>query len=393
MRIETLQLTDLTEDPANARTHPERNMAAIKASLERFGQRLPLLVRDGQIVAGNGRLRAMRELGWTEARTVDAGDMTEEEARAFAVADNRTSDLAEWDSSRLHAVLQDIPDLSELLQFDTKELRHIEFDAQVGSGEVEQDEVPEPPKQAVTKLGEVWTLGRHTVVCGDSWEQSPLIENVLIVTDIPYNIADMTEDVTVKLPMGGQYTSRFGAWDCGFDPVRFVNFWMIPALELRGSIYVFCAGEQVGALLLPVKPMSGICSGQCIWYKTNPTPSVRQVGWRWSHENIAYARSLKAPWSWAGQTEMVSVWSGGKSGGERLHPTQKPVWVIAKPIEASSTMDGLVVDPFLGSGTTLIAAEQLGRVCYGIEIEPRYVDVTIERWQTLTGGKAVRKSS
>ncbi len=194
------------------------------------------------------------------------------------------------------------------------------------------------------------------------------------------------------MPIGGTYTSRLGDWDSGFDVTWFLDTFTKPTIEAGGSVYVFCAGEQVGSLLLPLKRMERICYWQIIWHKTNPTPSIRQVGWRWAHENIAYARSFDAPWHWAGQAEMLSVWSGAKQDGSpNVHPTQKPVWVMAKPIAASSNEGDVVVDPFLGSGSTLIAAEQLGRKCYGIELDPRYCDCAISRWEKLTGKKAVRQ--
>lgn len=275
--------------------------------------------------------------------------------------------------------------------------RGIEWLARRHRCKVVEDQPEPPPREPITKPGDLWRLGEHLLLCGDATNPQhrdllPTTVGTILLTDIPYNIADMTEATTVTMPMGGTYTSRLGDWDSSFDVTWFLDTFTKPTIEAAGSVYVFCAGEQVGCLLLPLKRMKRICSGQIIWHKTNPTPSIRQVGWRWAHENIAFARSLDAPWHWDGQAEMRSVWSGAKQDGSpHVHPTQKPVWVMAKPIAASSNEGDVVVDPFLGSGSTLIAAEQLGRKCYGIEIEPRYCDSVIARWEKLTGKKAVRQ--
>ena len=374
MQIETASLIVLREDPGNTRTHPERNMEAIKASLERFGQVEPLVVRtDGTVIGGNGRLRAMRELGWTKAEIVRV-DVDDSQARALGVALNRTAELAEWDSGRLHAVLQDMPDLSEMLQFDAKELKHIEFDAQVGGGEVEEDEVPEPPGQAVTKLGEVWTLGKHTVVCGDCVEKKgPVAE--LGLHDPPYGISILSTGVGDGKWYGGMLQrrnkfDRLEGDDKPFDPSHLFD--TVRVLVLWGANHYADRLPASAAWLIWDKrvdlPSNDFSDAEMAWVSKGG--SVRIIRHRWN-----------------------GLIRDSERGERRVHPTQKPVVVQAEIISRYTTATELVADWYLGSGTTLIAAEQLGRVCYGIEIEPRYVDVTIERWQNLTGGKAVRKSA
>lgn len=388
---QSVSLESLTQDPKNTRRHPEENLLAIQESLRRFGQVLPLVVRQGVVVGGNGTLEAMRRLGWEYVKVVEfSGSL--DSARALAIALNRTSELARWDTDQLGATLVDLDGLGfspEDLGFDEKalegifELEKVEFYAKKG-GVVEQDEVPEPPKAPVTRLGDVWTLGRHRVVCGDCLESEVPGGLVLMVTDPPYGVE---YDPKWREVLGG--ANRVREKVEGDHRVDWSELWS----KLGDcAAYAWCASGPFQLVAGAALEVGGFeLRQQLVWVK--PYPPFSRSRYSYRHESCWFAVKGNAP-SWAGDSKQTSVIEAVQPGdpygrGEERHghPTQKPIECMARPIR---NHEGNVYDPFLGSGTTLIAAEQLNRTCYGVEISPAYCDVIVERWQNLTGGKATR---
>ena len=352
MNIQTIAVADLSLDPSNVRKHSRRNLDAIKASLRKFGQQKPIVVdAKGIVLAGNGTLTAAKELGWTEIE-ITRTTLEGVEATAFAIADNRTAELAEWDEDGLAKVLESLKvedaDLLAATGYDAAEV-----DKMVGA-EVTEDEVPEPPAEPITKAGDLWLLGEHRVLCGDSTKAEDVgrlmagAKAGAVVTDPPYGIGIASNPI--------RQAHEKSTWDD-----------TLPSAE----VIAMCATAAPVAIIWGGNYFD-LPPTQCflVWDKKQPEDfslAMCEVAWT----------NLKHP----AKMHRQSVTSYAKE-----HPTQKPVELMAWCVGKT---EGIVLDPFLGSGTTLIAAEQLGRKCYGMEITPAYCDVIVNRWENLTGKKAV----
>ena len=371
MKAELVPIDSLTFDPSNVRKHGEQNLATIKASLNRFGQQKPIVVdANGVVRAGNGTLMAAKALGWKEIAVVRS-TLAGSEATAYAIADNRTAELAEWDDDALKQTLAALQiedeDLAVATGFDAKEI-----DALLAPDEVTEDEVPEPPVEPITKLGDLWLLGDHRLLCGDSTSNSDFGKHCQsIVFDPP--------------------------WDSGIT------------IPKRKSTLAFCDGQRIGDIVGMFGSPAWAFAWDCIssWYTPN-RPLRRMKLCLWYGDLQSYNPD-GSHYGDAGEPRVVTNSRGSYNfqpdpRGKHLsdvfsapitrlhsqeeHPHGKPVdWI--RMLVANCTNED-IYDPFLGSGTTLIAAEQLGRKCYGMEISPAYCDVIVKRWETLTGRKATR---
>jgi len=373
MNTDTVPIESLTLDPANVRRHPANNLDKIKASLTRFGQQRPVLVgADGVIIAGNGTVMAAKALGWPSINIVRS-NLKGSEATAYAIADNRTAELAEWDddalAQQLAALQIEDADLAAAAGFTDAEIAKL-AEATV---EVQEDETPEPPADPITKPGDLWLLGDHRLLCGDS-TKSEDVERLmdgrlpcLLHADPPYGMhldTDYTRDGGREL--GNQYAPVHGD-DQPFNAAPFIKHGPKEQLWWGADYY----RESL--------PSGG---SWCAWDKwigkLEPVGNGVEFLWsRQSHKRRVYR------YLWSGITAK-------EKNERRVHPTQKPVALTAEVMNDHYPKWELVFDPFLGSGTTLIAAEQLGRKCYGMEISPAYCDVIVKRWETLTGKKAKR---
>jgi ParB-like chromosome segregation protein Spo0J len=371
LEVERVEVSTLLNDPANVRKHNERNLESIKASLARFGQQKPIVVgRDGVVIAGNGTLAAARSLGWSMIDIVRS-HLTGAEATAYAIADNRTAELAEWDddalAQQLAALQIEDEELLAVTGFDEKEL-----EAMSGPAEVEEDEVPEPPVDPITKPGDLWILGEHRLLCGDSTKAED-VERLMagakaaaMITDPPFGISyksNMDGDLPRSIAGDNDTKARdcaLGMFDDKFPIACFATWHCVPPRKPRGMLIWKKNVGGMGDLTFP-------------WSLDYEVVWIFGSGWS-GHRGSSVLEG-----------ETICTWNTGPAA--RIHPHQKPVRVISQLIEKSA---GLVFDPFLGSGTTLIAAEQLGRKCYGMEISPAYCDVIVKRWETLTGKKAER---
>lgn len=362
MNIETIAVADLSLDPSNVRKHSRRNLDAIKASLRKFGQQKPIVVdAKGIVLAGNGTLTAAKELGWTEIQATRT-ELAGVEATAFAIADNRTAELAEWDEDGLAKVLESLKvedaDLLAATGYDAAEV-----DKMAGA-EVAEDEVPEPPADPITKAGDLWILGSHRLLCGDCANLADVQRLIdcdtvdLLLTDPPYGINADRQHFE-----GHGWTLREKTeWD-----------------KERPSREV-------------IHQSLAVTSEQIIWggnYFTDYlTPSMGWLVWDKGQRDFSLA---DGEYAWRSERKAARIFSYSRAKSnreERHHPTQKPVALMAWCIELCGEPK-TIYDPFLGSGTTLIASEQLGRKCYGMEISPAYCDVIVNRWENLTGKKAV----
>jgi DNA modification methylase len=381
-----VSIASLHPDPANARKHNDKNLDAIKASLAKFGQRKPVVVqREGMIVrAGNGTLAAAKALGWTEVAAVVLDD-DNATASQFAIADNRTAELAEWDNETLATLLDgmDVQD-RELLGFDADDIKELLGEL---TPDIVEDEIPEPPADPVTKPGDLWLLGDHRLLCGDSTKAGDLERLMagakadMLLSDPPYGVSyvgktkdalkvendELDEEALTKLVCD--------AFDNAEANCRAGAYWYatVPA----GPLHILFADDW---------KRRGILRQIMVWAKDSMV--LGHSEYHYQHEPILFGWVPGERHKNSDRTR-TTLWQYDRPKANREHPTMKPVALWAQAVQDGSRNGEIVYDPFLGSGTTLIAAEQLGRRCYGMEISPAYCDVIVKRWETLTGKKAV----
>jgi DNA modification methylase len=387
MKAELVPIDSLTFDPSNVRKHGEQNLSTIKASLNRFGQQKPIVVdANGVVRAGNGTLMAAKALGWKEIAVVRS-TLAGSEATAYAIADNRTAELAEWDDDALKQTLAALQiedeDLAVATGFDAKEI-----DAMLAPDEVTEDEVPEPPADPITKSGDLWLLGDHRLLCGDSTKAED-VERLMagakagmMVTDPPYGVNYDPEMRDSAKSVGKIINDDRASWR---------DAWSLFGGDVA---YVWHASLFTSVVLADLEAVGLRRVSMIIWKK--PYATFSMANYHWQHEPCWYCVRPSGSRNWVGSPKESTVWDMtqpkdpyGRSGEDKTpHPTQKPVEAMARPMRNHDAP--LVYDPFLGSGTTMIAAEQLGRKCYGMEISPAYCDVIVKRWETLTGRKAIR---
>ena len=396
MGIVDIPCAELHNDPANVRKHGEQNLAAIKASLARFGQQKPIVVnQDGVVIAGNGTLMAARALGWQTIKAVRT-NLAGSEATAFAIADNRTAELAEWDDAALQQQLAAIAiDDEELLAatgFDEKELAKL---AAANAPEVTEDDVPEPPAEPITQPGDLWLLGKHRLLCGDSTKAEDVERLMdgetprLMVTDPPYGVSyDESWRECSSKDFGGHIKGTLQ----NDDRADWMEAYQLGAAAIA---YVWHASSNAHIVRQNLIDAGYEVRQQIIWRK--PFGVMSRSAYHWQHEPCWYAIRKGENAAWIGTRTETTVWDATipnhpmavDDDTRTPHPTQKPIEVMARAIRNHDAP--LIYDPFLGSGTTLIAAEQLGRACYGMEISPAYCDVIVKRWETLTGQTATRE--
>jgi len=395
LKVKLVPIASLKLDGKNARKHGEGNLAAIRASLEKFEQVEPLVVhgRTGKVIGGNGRLKVLRELGIKKVPVVEV-DLPLVEIRALAIALNRTGELAEWDIGALGEELRFLSDKDfdlGLTGFGPKEARRL-----MASGEIpEQNPIPPVPKKPVTKAGDVWRLGDHRVMCGDATDKTDVSKLVagtelqMMITDPPYGVG--------YDPQWRERYDEFERHSTDTVPNDDRVNWAAAFKLFRGAVaYVWHAGVHAAEVSLGLADSEFEIRAQIIWTKQHFV--FGRGAYHWKHEPCWYAVRKGKGADWIGDRKQTTVWEivnanpmgGAEDDVNTTHATQKPVECMARPIRNHS---GDVYDPFLGSGTTLIAAEQLGRICYAMEIDPGYCDVSVQRWEQMTGGKAKREKA
>jgi DNA modification methylase len=379
MIIETVLIDDLDLDPRNARKHDGKNLKAIADSLQQFGQRKPIVVWGRTVVAGNGTMAAARSLGWTEitiARVPD--DWSSDQVKAYALADNRSAELAEWDEQILTEQLKEL----ELADWD---LEVLGFDATVEPlQDVVEDEMPEviEPK---SKLGDVWRLGRHRLVCGDSTDEQNIAKLMqdkkanLIWTDPPYGMSYKNTWTAPKKFDVIENDELVGA-----DLIALVQdaLSLILTYAKDSPMYICLTWKTYSEFALVMNNLGRKIQSCIVWDKQSI--GLGNTDYRPQHEFIFYSSG-----NWFGDRATPDVWQIARARtSEYSHPTQKPLELIVKAIENSTNRKNNVVDVFGGSGSTLIACEQTDRTCFMMELDPKYVDVIIARWEKLTGQTA-----
>ena len=485
LKIERRKIAELKNDPANARKHSPRNLKAIRDSLDVFGQQKPIVVDSrGVVIAGNGTLEAARELGWGEI-DVAVTDLDPAHAQAFGIADNRTAELAEWDTDVLGQLLEGMDsDLADILSIDDLELPDSIDGGEQGEGLTDPDEVPEPPEEAITQTGDLWLLGEHRLLCGDSTSAEDVGRlfgggtATMVHADPPYGMGKEKDGIAND----NLYREKLDAFQ--------MDWWRTwrPHLFGNGSAYIWGNAEDLWRLwhcgglsesermtfrseITWDKGGGGFGVGteklrlyfpseRCLFFmlgeqgfNTNADnywqgwESIRtylvgerdKVGWnnktvaalfgfharmadhwftksQWSMPTIEQYKRLKAEskgkafkreyddlkreWyetrAYFDNTHdnMTDVWPFSRVVGDDRHghATPKPVEMVARAINSSSREGDAIAAPFGGTGPEIIAAEQLGRKCYGMEIDPKYCDVIVKRWEDFTGQTATREN-
>lgn len=384
MQYYLADVSELIPYVRNARTHSEAQVSQIAASIREFGFLSPILVaEDNTILAGHGRLAAALKLGLKKVPCVKENHLTETQKRAYIIADNKLSLNAGWDSELLAVELSELEGADfnlDLLGFDEAELSSI-FDADKDVNEDDFDVEKELEEPCFSKTGDIWMLGKHRVICGDATKletYKTLLENTkvnLVVTDPPYNVN--YEGAAGKIKNDNMENDKF--YQFLFN--SFVN--MEQAMADDASIYVFHADTEGLNFRKAFQDAGFYLSGCCIWKK--PSLVLGRSPYQWQHEPCLYGWKKKGKHKWYAGRKETSVWEFEKPKKNADHPTMKPIALLAYPIKNSSMTNSLVLDPFAGSGSTLIACEQTGRVCYAIELDEKYCDVIVKRYIEQVG--------
>jgi len=397
-KIEQWPTAKLLPYARNARTHSEEQVAQIAASIAEFGFTNPILAgADGVIVAGHGRLAAAHKLGLALVPVVVLEHLSPTQRRALVIADNRIAENAGWDEAMLRielVTLQDDDFDVSLTGFDADALADLLADEDGnGDGETDDDAVPEITETPISRPGDVWMLGGHRLLCGDS-TKAECFEQLLqgaqvdmVFTDPPYNVNYAN---TAKDKMRG--TNRAILNDnLGDGFYDFLLAALTPTIaNCRGGIYVAMSSSELDVLQSAFREAGGKWSTFVIWAKN--TFTLGRSDYQRQYEPILYGWPEGATRHWCGDRDQSDVWQIKKPHKNDLHPTMKPVELVERAIRNSSRPGNVVLDPFGGSGTTLIAAEKSGRLARLIELDPKYVDVIVRRWQDWTGKQATRES-
>jgi len=415
------RIEELKPDPANPRRHSKKQIRQIAESIKAFGFNVPILIdRHGDIIAGHGRWLACRDLDFTEVPTLCLDHLTPAQARAFMIADNRLTEIAVWDDRLLAQQLKELTLVG--LDFDIEvtgfemgeiDLRIASLDDPAQAEADPTDVVPEIPATPLSKLGDMWLLHRHRLLCGsalDSAVFAALMGEERAATafiDPPYNVRidghagglGAIHHRPFPMASGEMDRSQFTA----FLGQAFRN---LTAFSIDGSIHFVCMDwRHVEELLAAGREAYGELKNICVWVKDNAGMGsfyrsrhelvcVFKCGRNGHRNNIQlgqFGRNRSNVWHYPGANSFTR--SSEEGNLLALHPTVKPVAMVADAILDCSARGDIVLDTFLGSGTTLIAAERTGRRCHGMELDPAYVDTSVRRWQKLTGGSARHAAS
>jgi DNA modification methylase len=415
-------IEELRPDKANPRVHGKKQIQQIANSIETFGFNVPVLVdADLNVIAGHGRLLACRELGWTEVPTLRLDHLTPAQARAFMIADNRLTEIASWDDRLLAQQLKDLSLLGldfdiEVTGFETGEidLRIASLEHMPELDNDPADAVPEvsagPP---VSKIGDVWLLGRHRILCGNALDPAAFAalmgeeRAAMIFTDPPYNVPIDGH----ASGLGAIHHRPFPMASGEMNKTEFTGFLAqacqsLAAFSADGALHYVCMDwRHLDELLAAGGEAYDELKNCCVWVKDNAGMGslyrsqhelvlvFKQRGG--SHRNNVqlgqFGRNRSNVWRYPGANSFARSTAEGNLLA--LHPTVKPVAMVADAILDCTARGEIVLDAFLGSGTTVIAAERTGRCCHGLELDPAYVDTAIRRWQALTGSTAHHAAS
>ena len=390
MEINMMNIEELIPYVNNPRDN-DQAVDAVASSIKNFGFKVPIVIdSENEVIAGHTRLKAAKKLGMDQVPTIIADDLDENQVRAFRLADNRVGELADWDKEMLEVELLDIDGL-DMEQFGFDELETLLEDDEVVEDEFDE-EVPEEPK---AKLGQIYQLGEHRLMCGDSTKESDVAKLMneqkadMVFTDPPWNVNYGAVDEGNAMGykprtilndfMGEEDFKEF--MDGAFASMNFAS-------KPGAMTYVVMSAQEWGNMMLTLANNDYHWSSTIIWNKDRLVMSRKDYhtkyepiwyGWK---NGEARVRPLE-------DRKQSDVWDIDRPTVSELHPTMKPLELVARAIKNSSKIGDVILDLFGGSGSTMLAAEQTERVNYSMELDPRYVDVIINRWEEYTGEKAV----
>lgn len=380
LKIEYVGLDTIEPYETNAREHGKDDVEAIVKSIQEFGFNDPIGVWHNTIVEGHGRLLAAKKLGLDKVPIIRLDDLTDEQRRAYMLAHNKTAELSSWDMEVLASELKDISDI-DMSEFG------FNLDELPEDVDIIEDELPDIPEEPKTKRGEVWKLGAHRVMCGDSTNPVDMrvlmggVEADLYLTDPPYNV-DYTGKTKDALKIENDVMSN--------DNFRqFLQDAFLAAKDVMkpGAAFYIWHADSEGYNFRGACFDVGLTVRECLVWVKNSLVLGRQ-DYQWQHEPCLYGWT-EGTHSWYSDRKQTTVLNFDRPSRNAEHPTMKPVALFDYLIRNSTKKGNVVLDSFGGSGTTIIACEQNGRKGYCMELDPKYVDVIIERWEKLTGKKAV----
>lgn len=391
----TVSVEKLIPYARNSRTHSEAQVAKIAASIKEFGFLNPIIT-DGKngIVAGHGRVMAAQKLGLKELPVIEASHLTEAQKRAYVIADNRLALDAGWDNDMLKVELQELSDLDfdlSLTGFDEKELDGF-LEPEPSAGLTDDDAVPEAPEQPVTVEGDVWLLGKHRLMCGDSTSiehLERLCDGQLVdmwLTDPPYNVAyeGKTKDaLTIK-------NDKMD--DGGFRQFLTDAYIAADAVMKAGAVFYIWHADSEGYNFRGAAKDAGWTVRQCLIWKKQTMVMGRQ-DYHWKHEPCLYGWKDGAAHLWATDRKQTTILEFDRPSRNAEHPTMKPVELFEYQMLNNTKGSDLVLDSFAGSGTTAIACQKHGRQARLMELDPKYCDVIVKRWQDFTGEQATLEAT
>jgi DNA modification methylase len=386
--VQRVSVSTLVPYAANARTHSAGQIDQIAASIRQWGFTVPVLVDErSEIIAGHGRLLAAQQLGLDTVPVMVAKGWTPKQIRAYRLADNQLALNAAWDVKLLAAELGELTDMAELIGFSDDELLAI-----LGgrSGLTDPDEVPPLPEEPVTKRGDLWICGNHRILCGDATSADDVarllgpVKPNLMVTDPPYGVE---YDADWRNRADRANGKPYGASAIGTVTNDERLDWHEAYALFPGEVaYVWHAGRHASEVQRSVEAAGFTIRCQVVWAKTRFV--IGRGDYHWQHEPCWYAVRKKG--NWTGDRSQSTLWTIDHQKSETGHSAQKPIECMRRPIVNNSSVGQAVYDPFVGSGTTMIAAEMEGRAAFCMEISEAYCDVARTRWEQFTGEKAER---
>jgi len=390
MQIKEVAVDKLIPYAKNSRTHSPEQVAQIAASIKEFGFRNPILVDGVGIIAGHGRLMAAQKLGLDQVPTIDCSDMTESQKKAYIIADNKLAMNAGWDNAMLTIEMQKLEDEGfdlTLLGFDDKELNAL-LQPEIVEGLTDEDAVPDTPIEPKTKLGDIYILGNHRLMCGDSCSVTDMDKLVndrqvdMWLTDPPYNVAyeGKTKDA---LTIQNDSMS-----DDGFRQFLRDAYVTADTVMKAGAVFYIWHADSEGYNFRGAAHDAGWKVRQCLIWKKSTMVMGRQ-DYHWKHEPCLYGWKEGAGHLWATDRKQTTILEFDKPNRNKEHPTMKPVELFEYQMLNNTKGGDIVLDSFGGSGTTMIAAEKHGRHAYLMELDPKYCDVIVKRWEDFTGKQAV----
>jgi len=389
VQIKTVSVEKLIPYVKNSRTHSDGQVAQIAASIKEFGWTNPILV-DGEsgVIAGHGRLLAARKLGQKEVPVIELKHMTESQKRAYVIADNQLAMNAGWDTTLLSLELADLKEQGfemDVLGFDPKELDKLLEPEQV-DGLTDEDAVPDTPVEPKTKLGDIYQLGNHRLMCGDSCsitDMEKLCAGQLVdmwLTDPPYNVAyEGSTGLTIK---------NDNMEDSQFRQFLRDSYVTADAVMKAGAVFYIWHADLEGYNFRGAAKDAGWTVRQCLIWEKSSLVMGRQ-DYHWKHEPCLYGWKDGSGHLWASDRKQTTILQFNKPRKNGDHPTMKPVELFEYCLMNNTKGGDIVLDSFGGSGTTMIASEKHGRYARLMELDPKYCDVIVKRWEDFTGKKAV----